>query len=178
MDNMDKKKNPSRKFCESTIRRILMTEVLEKGTNQRFKTAADFMPFFESLYPASDSLTKQVQRAVKALAMPKDHNGYFIINKTQEQLDQESELSFVLQKCNASILPLDAYETVFLKVDSKYKSYLYQLLTESTTFSDKYITILDTSNGLLFYTTNSNQLKVLLDSLIKKSIKNQTNSTT
>lgn len=43
-------------------RRILMTEVLEKGKNEHFRTAADFMKYFESLYPASDALTKQVQR--------------------------------------------------------------------------------------------------------------------
>ena len=66
------RRNPSRKECEDIIRRILMTEVLEKGTNEHFKTAADFMKYFESLYPASDSLTKQVQRAIKSLAMPKD----------------------------------------------------------------------------------------------------------
>ena len=75
-----------------------MTEMLEKGKNEHFKTATDFMKYFESLYPASDSLTKQVQRAIKSLDMPKDPNGYFIINKTAEQLDRDQELSFMLQK--------------------------------------------------------------------------------
>ena len=56
------RKNPSRETCEGIIRRILMTEVLEKGKNEHFRTAADFMKYFESLYPASDALTKQVQR--------------------------------------------------------------------------------------------------------------------
>ena len=37
------RRNPSRKECEDIIRRILMTEVLEKGTNEHFKTAADVM---------------------------------------------------------------------------------------------------------------------------------------
>lgn len=84
MPEMERKlrKNPSRKECEDIIRRILMTEMLEKGKNEHFKTATDFMKYFESLYPASDSLTKQVQRAIKSLDMPKDPNGYFIINKT------------------------------------------------------------------------------------------------
>ena len=58
------RKNPSRETCEGIIRRILMTEVLEKGKNEHFRTAADFMKYFESLYPASDALTKQVQRAI------------------------------------------------------------------------------------------------------------------
>ena len=55
------RKNPSRQTCETIIKRILMTEVLEKGTNRHFKQASDFMSYFESLYPASDSLAKQVR---------------------------------------------------------------------------------------------------------------------
>ena len=66
------RRNPSREACEGEIKRILMTEVLENGGNYHFRTAADFMDYFESLYPKSDALTKQVQRAVKALNMPKD----------------------------------------------------------------------------------------------------------
>lgn len=46
------RKNPSRQTCETIIKRILMTEVLEKGTNRHFKQASDFMSYFESLYPA------------------------------------------------------------------------------------------------------------------------------
>ena len=114
------RKNPSRKECEDIIRRILMTEMLEKGKNEHFKTAADFMKYFESLYPASDSLTKQVQRAIKSLGMPKDANGYFIINKTAEQLDQDHELTFMLQKSHAHITSLDNCETLFLATDSNY----------------------------------------------------------
>ena len=83
------RKNPSRETCEGIIRRILMTEVLEKGKNEHFRTAADFMKYFESLYPASDALTKQVQRAIRSLNMPKDELGYFIPNKTAEQLAQD-----------------------------------------------------------------------------------------
>ena len=56
------RKNPSRETCESIIRRILMTELTQNGKNRHFRKAADFMSYFESLYPASDALTKQVQR--------------------------------------------------------------------------------------------------------------------
>lgn len=160
------RKNPSRKECENIIRRILMTEMLEKGKNAHFKTAADFMGYFESLYPASDSLTKQVQRAIKSLGMPKDANGYFIINKTADQLEQDRELTGMLQKCNAHIVPLTDCETVFLETDPAYKDYLLQLLSESDTCKGKYITIINSSNGLLFYTKNASQLRILLDSLI------------
>ena len=85
------RKNPSRETCEGIIKRILMTEVLENGCNKHFRFASDFMNYFESLYPASDALTKQVQRAIKALDMPKDENGYYIVNKTSAQLENEKQ---------------------------------------------------------------------------------------
>ena len=67
------RKNPSRETCEGIIRRILMTEVLEKGKNEHFRTAADFMKYFESLYPASDALTKQVAAEQSLRALPLFH---------------------------------------------------------------------------------------------------------
>ncbi|MCR4567230.1 MAG: hypothetical protein K5769_04205 [Pseudobutyrivibrio sp.] len=160
------RKNPSRKECENVIKKILMTEVLERGTNEHFKTAADFMKYFQSLYPASDSLTKQVQRAVKALGMPKDDRGYFIINKTEAQLNQDKEIAFLLQKTNASLVPFKEYETLFLKADGQYKDYLYQLLSESDTFADKVITMINSSNGIILFTNNKHQLEILIKSLI------------
>ncbi len=160
------RKNPSRKECEKVIKKILMTEVLERGTNEHFKTAADFMSYFQSLYPASDSLTKQVQRAVKSLGMPKDEKGYFIINKTEAQLNQDKEIAFLMKKCNCSLKPFENYEILFLKADNEYKNYLYQLLSESETFSDKIITMINSSNGILLFTKNKHQLEILINSLI------------
>lgn len=160
------RKNPSRETCEGIIKRILITEVLEKGKNENFKSASDFMSYFESLYPASDALTKQVQRAVKSLAMPKDEKGYFIVNKTLEQYEQEQELKSVFQKSHASFQVLEEYETVFLKLDSPFRSYMLHLLETSPLFDGKFITIVESSNGLLIYTKNKSQLLILLDSLI------------
>lgn len=168
MENQNVRRNPSRKECEDIIRRILMTEVLEKGTNEHFKNATDFLGYFQSLYPAGDSLTKQVQRAVKAMNMPKDDRGYYIINKTEEQLDQDKELSYLLKKTQATPVSLSSCETLFLQVDPSYKDYLLQLIEESITFSDKYVTIVNTSRGLLFYTEKKQQLKILLESLTKR----------
>ena len=45
------RRNPSREACEGEIKRILMTEVLENGGNYHFRTAADFLDYFESLDP-------------------------------------------------------------------------------------------------------------------------------
>ena len=165
---MNLRKNPSRKECENVIKKILMTEVLERGTNEHFKSASDFMSYFQSLYPASDSLTKQVQRAVKNLGMPKDERGYFIINKTEAQLEQDKEIAFLMKKTNASLVPLEEYETLFLKTDPGHKDYLYQLLSESDTFSDKVITMINSSNGILLYTNNKHQLEIMVNSLINR----------
>ena len=162
------RKNPSRKECEKVIKKILMTEVLERGTNEHFKTAADFMSYFQSLYPASSSLTKQVQRAVKALEMPKDERGYFIINKTEAQLNQDKEIAFLMKKTNAEIAPFEEYETLFLKVDGRYKDYLYQLISESDTFEDKIITMINSSKGLILFTNYKHQLEILINSLINR----------
>lgn len=167
-ETLNLRKNPSRKECEKVIKKILMTEVLERGTNEHFKTASDFLSYFQSLYPASDSLTKQVQRAVKSLGMPKDERGYFIINKTEDQLNQDKEIAFILQKTNASLLPFEEYETLFLKADGKYKDYLYQLLSESETFADKVITMINSSNGIILFTNNKHQLEILVNSLINR----------
>ena len=158
-------KNPSREHCESVIRRILMTEVLQHGTNKTFRSAADFMNYFESLYPASDALTKQVQRAVKALDMPKDDNGYFIVNKTTAQHHQEKEICTIFEQAHVTIDPMEQYETVLLTADAPLRSYLMYTLQNSETFYGKYITMLETCNGILIYTQNRNQLLVLLNSL-------------
>lgn len=160
------RKNPSRETCEGIIRRILMTEVLEHGSNKHFRFASDFMNYFESLYPASDALTKQVQRAIKSLDMPKDEHGYFIVNKTTSQFEQEKEITHLLKSAHVSIHPMEQVESVFLSVNSYLKSYLIHLIETTETFKGKYITMVETSNGLLIYTENKNQLLILLNSLI------------
>lgn len=166
---MDKKstsrRNPSRETCENAIKRILMTEVLQNGSNTFFKSASDFMSYFESLYTPSDALTKQVQRAIKALDMPKDENGYFIVNKTVNQFNQEKEISTAFETGGVTINPMENVETVFLSVAPYMRSYIIHLIQTSDTFKGKYVTLLETVNGILIYTENKNQLLILLNSL-------------
>ncbi len=166
MDNLSNRKNPSREQCQKMIKRILITEVLEKGRNEHFKTASDFMTYFQSLYPASDALTKQVQRAIKAMDMPKDENGYFIINKTSKQLDQEKEMKQVFQKGNASVTDLSECETILLRVDPSLRSYLNHLFYTSITFENKFETIVKTGNGLVIFTRDKTKLLSSLNTLI------------
>ena len=161
----DKKKNPSRHQCEEIIRRILMSEVLEKGKNNKFKSASDFMPFFESLYLASPSLNKQVQRAVTSLALPKDENGYFIINKTQSQIDEDSEISRIL-KSSAASLSNQETEVLFLNVDRKYVSFLFDLIKRSSSFQGLFLTMIPSSDGILFLTSDKRRLSLLISSLL------------
>lgn len=160
-------KNPSRETCENIIRRILMTEVLQQGENHHFKQASDFMNYFESLYPASDSLTKQVQRAVKAMNLPKDEQGYFIVNKTPEQIAQDDALKHAFSLANAKPLSLDGYTPVFLSAEPSLCSYLKDIILNSVTFHGKILTIAETSNGLLLYTDQPIQLEKLCRSFCK-----------
>ena len=90
MDNFSemnpKFRNPTRQECEEQVRRTLMTENLRHGGNHHFKTAKDFMPIFEALYPASPSLVKQVQRAIKAMNMPNVFLTQKYANKSPESI--------------------------------------------------------------------------------------------
>ena len=159
------RKNPSRETCEGIIKRILITEVLEHGSNRHFKTASDFMNYFESLYPASDALTKQVQRAIKAMDMPKDDRGFLIVNKTTDQFKQEKELTNLFQQANVTIHPMDQIETIFLSAAPYARTHMIHLLETSDIFRDKYLIISNASNGLLIYTEDKNRLLGILNSL-------------
>lgn len=158
--------NPSRSTCESTIRRILMTEFLQNGKNIHFKNAMDFMSYFESLYPAGPSLTKQIQRAIKSMNLAKDENGFFLIDKTKEQVEEDKELKSLFKKTNASLCDLNSYETVFLKTDPTYRSSLLLFIEQSSSFENKYLTLIECSNGILFLTNQKDALLPLLDQFI------------
>jgi hypothetical protein len=159
------RKNPSRETCEGIIKRILTTEVMQHGRNIHFKNASDFMNYFESLYPASDALTKQVQRAIRAMDMPRDENGYLVVNKTVDQFEQENALKNAFLTAGAAVNPMDGIETVFLAVPDHMRAYLINLIETTVSFQGKYLTIAEVSNGLLFYTAKKEALLSLLNSL-------------
>lgn len=167
MDNYHTiRKNPSRESCQQIIKRILSVEVLEHGSNQHFRQASDFLGYFESLYPASDSLTKQVQRAIKALNMPKDEKGFLIPNKTAGQLAQEKELQSIFARSASGIDNLEDCQPLFLSLEPASQDYVLQLISECETFNGTYTAAQKCSNGLLFYTRNRKQLEVLFESLL------------
>ena len=158
-------RTPSRQFCEDAIRRILMAEVTQKGENRQFKSAKDFMGYFESLYPSTPALVKQVQRAVRAMDMPKNEKGYFIIDKTKLQMEQDKELSFIMEKAAAGVEEMGQVELLFLRAQSRYKEYLLQLIEESITLNEYYYTVVDSTNGLLFLTKNQKKLREKLENI-------------
>lgn len=160
------KRNPSRETCESIIRRILMTELAEKGTNEHFKQPSDFMGYFESLYPASDSLAKQVQRALKAMNLPKDEHGYFIINKSREQIAQEADLKDLTKKEGIILDDMEHCQTVFIRTSEGVSDYLIHKLCALESLQDKYITMVKTCNGVLIYTYNKSEIISILKNII------------
>lgn len=151
------KKNPSRKECEEIITRILNAEITERGRNMQFRNSRDFLPYFESLYPASDSLTKQVQRALRNLSLAKDSSGFLIINKNAKQIQRDSEITRILSSNTAPVL-FQASTPVFLEMESPMKEYMYELLSKPNALSSLYTTVLSSSNGLLFYSENAELL--------------------
>ena len=73
----------------------------------------------------------------------------------------------MFSKGQISMTSLEECETVFLAVKDHLRSHLIYCLEHSETFAGKYVTILETCNGIILYTQNKNQLMVLLNSLIK-----------
>lgn len=162
-----RRKNPSREICEQIIGRILSAEIQEHGSNYHFKQAADFMSYFESLYPASDSLTKQVQRAIKAMNMPRNEEGFFIPNKTALQLEQEKLLRSLLHQPDSCLDSLDDCETLFLRLEPALCDYAVHIIAQCDTFRNTYVTIQRTCEGLIFYTRTKKQLSDLLENILK-----------
>lgn len=139
-----------------------------KRKNRHFRKATDFMSYFESLYPASDALTKQVQRAVQSLHMPKDADGFFIVDKTAAQVEQEQCLGKLFADANVSLHPMEQVETVFLSVPSHMQELLLHTFEQSNLFAGQILTIVRTCNGLLIYTEDKKQLLSLLNRLINQ----------
>lgn len=160
-------KNPSRKSCEQTIKKILTREFEEYGENHHFKQASDFMIYFESLHPASPSLTKQVQRAIQALNLPRDENGYFLINKTAEEYKAEQELSRLI--CTSHPVNLDTWTPVFIKAEPWKHAYMIHLMESISELSMLYETITETFNGLILYTKSPEKLNSYLSEFIEES---------
>ena len=119
-------------------------------------------------YPASDALTKQVQRAVQSLHMPKDADGFFIVDKTAAQVEQEQCLGKLFADANVSLHPMEQVETVFLSVPSHMQELLLHTFEQSDLFAGQILTIVRACNGLLIYTEDKKQLLSLLNRLINQ----------
>ena len=100
------------------------------------------------------------------MALPKDDFGFFVINKSEIQLDEDKEIERILKRGHADIYK-SQIESVFLKLEPNVIDYLYDLISSSRSFKDKYITLIKSSDGLFFLTRSSSQLQILLSSLAK-----------
>lgn len=163
-------KNPSRKSCEQTIKRILAREFEEYGENHHFKQASDFMIYFESLHPASSGLTKQVQRAVNALNLPRDEKGYFMIHKTVGEYKAEQELSRLL--ASSDLVNLEPYTPILLKTEVWKRSHIIYLMNSTPELRVLFETMAETNNGILIYTKNPEKLIAFFSDFIKPQNQN------
>lgn len=158
-------KNPSRKSCEQTIKKILTREFEEYGENHHFKQASDFMIYFESLHPASPGLTKQVQRAVNALDLPRDENGYFMINKTVEEYKAEQELSHLLQA--SSLVNLLDCTPILINAEPWKHDHIIHLIKSAPQLQQLYVTLAKADNGVLLYTKKPEELLSFFSEFLK-----------
>ena len=162
---INKKRTPSRAECEAIIRRILTTETEARTVNSTFKRPSDFMGFFESLYTPSAALTKQVQRAIKSLDMAKDANGYYILNKSREQSNQDSTLRNLLTDASFEVNTLDNASNIFLRLDRNYIDFVLHKLAESITLEPYIITLIPCHNGIIIVTEDKQTVYDLLNNL-------------
>ena len=162
----DKRKNPSRKDCEKIIRRILITEVLENGKNMHFKMATDFLKYFESLYPSSDSLTKQVQRAVRSMDMPKDENGYYIVDKTNKQAKLENTLKLIFSESITNVTDLSDCVPVAISLKPELIDHCVSLMGRIDMISANISQIVRSDRGIIIYTKNKEKLLASLEKIL------------
>ena len=160
-----KKRTPSRAECEAIIKKILLTEAESRTVNSTFKKPADFMGFFESLYPPSAALTKQVQRAIKSLDMAKDKDGYYILNKSQEQSNQDNALKALLTEADYYVDSLDNSENLFIRLGSEYVDFILHKLADSITLKPYIITMIPCYNGIIIVTYNKKEVIDILNGL-------------
>ena len=90
-----------------------------------------------------------------------------MINKTKKQLSDEEELERIFKNSSAS-LSEQKFETVFLYINKKYLDYVYELIEGSESFKEIYITMIKSSNGIIFLTETKTRLEILLKSLLTK----------
>lgn len=160
-ENISSKTGPSRIDCEKAIRRILMRENLQNGKNLHFRNSSDFMPYFEALYPAGQSLQKQVQRAIRSMDLAKDKDGFFLIDRTKEQISDDNDIKRLFLQTGAKSPISSDLETVFLPLedgDFETINFLSKKVTESKSFKGKYLAIIPASNGLVFLTNQKDRL--------------------
>lgn len=153
--------SPTRTACEKAIRRILMRETLQNGKNLHFRNSSDFMPYFESLYPAGPSLQKQVQRAIKAMDLAKDKDGFFFIDRTKEQISDDNDIKKLFQISGAKEPVSSELETVFLPLeddDSDTIRFLSKKISSSKSYAGKFITVIPAANGIVFLTDQKDRL--------------------
>lgn len=159
-------RNPSRKKCEEIILRILKAEFTQKNINTNFRKAADFMNYFESLYPPSDSLTKQVQRAVQALDLPRDEKGFFILDKTRLQLDQDKEMKQLLTDADFRIDSLEGAEQIFLQLNRESIDFIIHKLGSMVTLREKIVTLYPCVNGIMIVTREKEDVLKILQGFV------------
>ena len=160
-------KNPSRKSCEQMIQKILSRELEIYGANRHFKHASDFLVYFESLYPPSPGLTRQIQRAVSSMNLARDKDGYYMIHKTVEEYKAEQELSHMLRF--SSLSSLNECTPLLLQTESWQQASVIHLLKSIPKIYALIETLAGADNGVIIYTKEPEPLTTLIKEFMELS---------
>ena len=98
--------------------------------------------------------------------MPRDERGYFIVNKTSEQFEQDKEISRLLQSSEASLKSLEESEPVLLEVPTELADYLMYTLSSSISLKGHYDTMVKAYNGIIIYTRERSRILSYLQTLL------------
>lgn len=96
----------------------------------------------------------------------RDERGYFIVNKTSEQFEQDKEISRLLQSGEASLKSLAESEPVLIEVPTELADYLMYTLSSSISLKGHYDTMVKAYNGIIIYTRERSRILSYLQTLL------------
>lgn len=99
----------------------------------------------------------------------KDEDGFYTLERSEENLRNQEEIRRLFRS-HVKLIPSSDLRTMsflFLAVESPEKEYLLQLLSREKSLSGKYLTMMDSSNGILFLTEQPDVLLSALSSFKK-----------
>ena len=98
--------------------------------------------------------------------MPKDEDGFFIVDRTVKQMEKEKSLKAILSESESVVTDLSGYAPILVKTDPHNRIYLMHLISEVSTLNDKIAAMTECSVGVILYTVEKEKVLSILDRLL------------